>query len=306
MEIFISKNGKQVGPYSEEQARDMLNAGMLADDDLAWHKQLTNWTTLQAVLGVAPPPLQSLARTPQPQPLSTEAGSSAGVTDFPGRSPGPPASKFTERIQPGVSSPSSSAHVTGQVPLPIPPSPTTPSRPIAPNLPKSRVSPSSQSTATCGPVKVPGPVLAGTIFLLICAPLYTAFLMLPFLLSLLDDKRKHDQIPGFFWEFLFKTNGLLALIGIAVTVGAFHMRRLSIRGFYSLVVVFLLSLLGYSYITSYMEAVARSWGIPESEDSIKNRFSFLRFVSISTLLYLGAVYPVFMRAARAKKAQGAP
>jgi len=56
MQIHISKNGKQSGPYSESQVRDMLDSGMLSRSDLAWHEGITDWMPLQSVLSITSPP----------------------------------------------------------------------------------------------------------------------------------------------------------------------------------------------------------------------------------------------------------
>jgi len=40
MRIFLVKSGKEIGPFSEEQIQSMLNAGMIALTDSAWHEGL--------------------------------------------------------------------------------------------------------------------------------------------------------------------------------------------------------------------------------------------------------------------------
>ena len=59
MQIYIAKSGQQTGPFSTEQLKSMLNSGMIALDDSAWHDGLSAWQPLHQVLNIAPP-------TPQP------------------------------------------------------------------------------------------------------------------------------------------------------------------------------------------------------------------------------------------------
>jgi len=58
MNIFIGKDGKQLGPFSEDQLRSMFESGMLTAGDLAWQEGWPNWTPLWQVFGM-PPPLVS-------------------------------------------------------------------------------------------------------------------------------------------------------------------------------------------------------------------------------------------------------
>jgi hypothetical protein len=59
MQIYIAKSGQQTGPFSIEQLKSMLNSGMIALNDSAWHDGLVAWQPLHQVLNIAPP-------TPQP------------------------------------------------------------------------------------------------------------------------------------------------------------------------------------------------------------------------------------------------
>jgi hypothetical protein len=59
MNIHITRNGEQHGPYPEESARQMLEAGQLLPADLAWHEGADGWKPLSEVLGAAAvPPAQ--------------------------------------------------------------------------------------------------------------------------------------------------------------------------------------------------------------------------------------------------------
>ena len=72
MDIYIHKEGQQVGPYSLEQVNEQLAQGTLQLTDLAFHEGLSNWTPLSQVAGVtisgALPP-----HPPVPQPAVAPA-----------------------------------------------------------------------------------------------------------------------------------------------------------------------------------------------------------------------------------------
>jgi TPR repeat protein len=57
MQIFISRDGAQSGPYSMDQVREYLASGELLPGDLAWHEGMADWQ-----------PLNQLARS---QPMLT-------------------------------------------------------------------------------------------------------------------------------------------------------------------------------------------------------------------------------------------
>jgi hypothetical protein len=75
MNIHITRNGEQHGPYPEESARQMLEAGQLLPADLAWHEGADGWKPLSEVLG---PAAQPPATPPSPPaggiPKRTMAG----------------------------------------------------------------------------------------------------------------------------------------------------------------------------------------------------------------------------------------
>ena len=60
-EIFIARGNKKLGPFIEQQVREMLDTGMLSRSDLAWHEGLVDWISLQTLLGIKyPPPVPNL------------------------------------------------------------------------------------------------------------------------------------------------------------------------------------------------------------------------------------------------------
>jgi membrane protein YdbS with pleckstrin-like domain len=54
MPLVINKNGKQLGPYSLEEARALVLSGELDADDWAWPDNATTWVQLKDVPGFAP------------------------------------------------------------------------------------------------------------------------------------------------------------------------------------------------------------------------------------------------------------
>jgi hypothetical protein len=60
MNYFIGKNGQQLGPFSEEQVRDMVRGGMVSPDDLGWCPGTPAWVPLHQLLGAASAPAPSM------------------------------------------------------------------------------------------------------------------------------------------------------------------------------------------------------------------------------------------------------
>jgi len=74
-EIYLSVGGKQAGPYQLAELRQLLIEGKISGETLAWHEELTEWSTVAQVLArfpagepllsaILPPPV-SLAPEPQ-------------------------------------------------------------------------------------------------------------------------------------------------------------------------------------------------------------------------------------------------
>jgi hypothetical protein len=61
MQIHISRNDEQFGPYSREEVASYLEDGSLVPNDFAWHEDLTDWKPLSEVVQVpAPAPVQDV------------------------------------------------------------------------------------------------------------------------------------------------------------------------------------------------------------------------------------------------------
>jgi membrane protein YdbS with pleckstrin-like domain len=69
MPLYVNKDGKQLGPYSLEEARAMVLSGKIEADDWAWPDGATEWVQLKDVPGFA----AAKAATPPTQPPAAVA-----------------------------------------------------------------------------------------------------------------------------------------------------------------------------------------------------------------------------------------
>lgn len=75
MEIFVSRDGQQFGPYTLEDVNAYLAFGQLSGDDMAWYDGAADWRPLRSIEGVSAP------RSPAPPPPSPPVGSEATVAN---------------------------------------------------------------------------------------------------------------------------------------------------------------------------------------------------------------------------------
>ena len=62
MDIFVSRDGKQAGPYSPREIHERLSDGRLQSSDLAWHEGAADWQPLYKLNAVnSLPPGRDLA-----------------------------------------------------------------------------------------------------------------------------------------------------------------------------------------------------------------------------------------------------
>ena len=81
MQIYVGKNGQQLGPFSLEELNRKLADGTFAGTDLAWYEGAAGWAPLSGVAGVvipapapAPTPAAPVTAAPTPvQPAPTPA-----------------------------------------------------------------------------------------------------------------------------------------------------------------------------------------------------------------------------------------
>ena len=79
MEIYILRNGKEIGPLSEETTQTMLKEGSISPGDFAWCPGMSDWGPLSevlkpvpAVVPPAPPAAEGSPAETSAQPLSAE------------------------------------------------------------------------------------------------------------------------------------------------------------------------------------------------------------------------------------------
>jgi len=57
MNVYLHKDGQQLGPFSESELRAHLSNGSIRDTDLAWIEGTSDWQPLSAILQPIRPPL---------------------------------------------------------------------------------------------------------------------------------------------------------------------------------------------------------------------------------------------------------
>lgn len=70
MNYHVGRNGQQLGVYSEETIRGMLQRGELRAEDLGWCEGQGDWQTLGQLFGAATPPPISGGSFPPPPPTA--------------------------------------------------------------------------------------------------------------------------------------------------------------------------------------------------------------------------------------------
>src|SRR5205823_12908044 len=70
MQIYVGKNGQQLGPFSLEEVNRKLADGTFVGTDLAWYEGAAGWAPLSGVAGVVIPAAASATAAPAPAPTS--------------------------------------------------------------------------------------------------------------------------------------------------------------------------------------------------------------------------------------------
>src|SRR5688500_8489455 len=69
MQIYVGKNGQQLGPFSLEEINRNLADGTFVGTDLGWYEGAAGWAALSSIAGVViPPPPAAVPVTPAPAP----------------------------------------------------------------------------------------------------------------------------------------------------------------------------------------------------------------------------------------------
>jgi hypothetical protein len=97
MQIYVGKNGQQLGPFSLEEINRKLADRTFAGTDLGWYEGAAGWAPLSSVAGVVIPPSASAApvapapgptlmpaATPAPEPTAIPSRPSASFAQPPG------------------------------------------------------------------------------------------------------------------------------------------------------------------------------------------------------------------------------
>ena len=82
MEIFLTRNGQKLGPFSVQDVNEMLRTGGATHADQAWYAGLASWVPLSQVPGIAPPLPQPPPAAPLPGPPPTAKRRSKVIAGF--------------------------------------------------------------------------------------------------------------------------------------------------------------------------------------------------------------------------------
>jgi hypothetical protein len=77
MEILITRDGQQFGPYTLDDVNAYLASGELNADDMAWHDGMADWLPLRSIEGVVAPRISA----PPPPSARTGRGNSLVAPD---------------------------------------------------------------------------------------------------------------------------------------------------------------------------------------------------------------------------------
>lgn len=73
MDIYILRDGQEMGPFTEETTQSLLKQGSVLINDLAWQPGMPQWIPLHSVLYPAPAPAISPRPPPPPQGAANDA-----------------------------------------------------------------------------------------------------------------------------------------------------------------------------------------------------------------------------------------
>jgi hypothetical protein len=79
--LYLGRDGRQMGPYAWAQIASMASAGQVLPGDLAWHDGMPDWQPAEAVLGRLGLNLPSAlpARPPSPAAVAAPTGLLGGL-----------------------------------------------------------------------------------------------------------------------------------------------------------------------------------------------------------------------------------
>src|SRR3954468_6650521 len=71
MQIYVGKDGQQLGPFTLEEINRKLADGTFSATDLAWYEGAAGWAPLSGVAGVVIPQAAPATPAPTPAPAPT-------------------------------------------------------------------------------------------------------------------------------------------------------------------------------------------------------------------------------------------
>src|SRR5436190_6265970 len=98
MQIYVGKNGQQLGPFSLEEINRKLADGAFAGTDLAWYEGAAGWAPLSGVAGVVIPGTSPATPAPSPIPAPVQPAAIAPVPVRPNASIVQPAPRGTRTL----------------------------------------------------------------------------------------------------------------------------------------------------------------------------------------------------------------
>ena len=78
--IYIHKDGNQLGPFTEQQLKDEITQGHFSASDMAWKEGTPDWVPINSLLGGTPPPVPPAAVVPPASPIQ-QAGNTTYITN---------------------------------------------------------------------------------------------------------------------------------------------------------------------------------------------------------------------------------
>jgi len=74
-QYYLSKNGQQSGPFTQQQINQMLQSGLFTGTELYRPEDSADWNPIAQLPGFVPPPVQPFAGTPAPAPAPAKNNS---------------------------------------------------------------------------------------------------------------------------------------------------------------------------------------------------------------------------------------
>lgn len=83
MDIYITRDGQEYGPYTLEDVSAHLINGDLNENDLAWHEGLKAWTPLRVLIGRAQKSRVPIPQRRMPMPATSQSNLQTAQAESP-------------------------------------------------------------------------------------------------------------------------------------------------------------------------------------------------------------------------------